>query len=277
MGDRHEVAARDVEAVASELMAVLGTGRQIAPFSQGPHRLDLDAAYRVTDEVRRRREARGERPIGRKIGFTNRTIWAEYGVWAPIWGHVYAHTAHDLGEIGGAFPLAGLAEPRIEPEIVFHLAKAPTPDMDEAGLLGCIDRVAHGFEVVQSVFPDWKFAAADTVAAFGLHGALVIGNWHEVAPRADRWLGELATFEIELSRNGTAVDHGRAANVLDGPLSALRHLVALLAEDKVNPPLAAGEIVTTGTLTRAFPVVPGERWFTRLSGAALDPISLGLV
>jgi 2-oxo-3-hexenedioate decarboxylase len=275
MGEHREGAAEDVEAVAVELMSVLGTGRQIAPFSQGPHRLDLTAAYRVTAEVRRRRQARGERPVGRKIGFTNRTIWAEYGVWAPIWGYVYAHTAHELAEIGGAFPLAGLAEPRIEPEIVFHLAKAPTPDMDEAALLRCIDKVAHGFEIVQSLFPDWKFAAADTVAAFGLHGALIIGDWHEVAPHAERWLGELASFEIELLRNGTVIDHGRAANVLGGPLSALRHLVALLAQDEVNPPLAAGEIVTTGTLTRAFPVVAGERWSTQLSGVALDPIALG--
>jgi 2-oxo-3-hexenedioate decarboxylase len=275
MGEHREGAAQDVEAVAAELMSVLGTGRQIAPFSQGPRRLDLAAAYRVTAEVRRRREARGEKPVGRKIGFTNRTIWAEYGVWAPIWGYVYAHTAHELAEIGGAFPLAGLAEPRIEPEIVFHLAKAPAPDMDDAALLGCIDRVAHGFEIVQSLFPDWKFTAADTVAAFGLHGALIIGDWHEAAPRTERWLGELASFDIELLRNGTVIDHGRAANVLDGPLSALRHLVALLAQDEVNPPLAAGEIVTTGTLTRAFPVAAGERWSTQLSGVALDPISLG--
>ena len=28
--------------------------------------------------VRAKREARGERPIGRKIGFTNRTIWWSY-------------------------------------------------------------------------------------------------------------------------------------------------------------------------------------------------------
>ncbi len=70
------------------------------------------------------------------------------------------------------------------------------------------------------------------------------------------------------------VDHGRAANVLDGPLSALRHLVGLLANDDVNPPLAAGEIITTGTLTRALPVQPGETWSTALQGIALEDIRL---
>ena len=47
-------------------------------------------------QSRAEREARGERPIGRKIGFTNRTIWAEYGVYAPIWGYVYDGTVREL-------------------------------------------------------------------------------------------------------------------------------------------------------------------------------------
>jgi 2-oxo-3-hexenedioate decarboxylase len=52
----------------------------------------------------------------------------------------------------------------------------------------------------------------------------------------------------------------------------LRHLVDILSRDQVNPPLAAGEIVTTGTLTRALPVSAGETWTTELTGVALDGI-----
>lgn len=62
--------------------------------------------------------------------------------------------------------------------------------------------------------------------------------------------------------------------MLGGPLSALRHLVGLLADDPRSPPLAAGELVTTGTLTRAFPVTEGERWRTVTSGLPLDGITL---
>jgi 2-oxo-3-hexenedioate decarboxylase len=264
----------DVQAIAEESFAVLGTGCQVEPFSARAAGFDLDDAYQVTAAVREMREANGERVLGRKLGFTNRTIWDEYGVSAPMWGYVYDRTVHDLDEAGNGFPLAGLAEPLIEPEIVFGFAAAPDLEMDEAAILDRVEWVAHGFELVQSIFPGWKFALPDTVAAYGLHGALLIGPRHPLPPDRARWLQTLATFEMGLRRDGEVVDRGRAANVLDGPLSAVKHLVALLAHDSANPALAAGELVTTGTLTRAFPVVSGQTWSTEPSGIALDGITI---
>jgi 2-oxo-3-hexenedioate decarboxylase len=262
----------DIQAIAAEALATLDTSRQIAPFSARLSVFDLDDAYRVTAAIRQIRETRGEMPVGRKIGFTNRTIWAEYNVYGPIWGYVYNRTVYNLSEIGDTFSLVGLAEPRIEPEIVFKLTVAPVPGMDEGALLESIDWVAHGFEIVQSIFPGWKFSAPDTVAAFGLHGALLIGPRHSIAAHTEDWGRALSTFEIDLKRDSGVVDHGRAANVLGGPVSALRHLIDILARDQVNPPLAAGEIVTTGTLTRALPVSAGQTWTTELTGVALNGI-----
>jgi len=258
----------DVPVIAAEAFGVLDTGRQIAPFSSRLPTFSLDDAYRVTAAVRRLRETRGEKPVGRKIGFTNRTTWPDY---APMWGYVYDRTVHDLADLGGFFSLTGLAEPRIEPEIVFRLAALPALDMDERALLGCIDSVAHGFEIVQSIFPGWGFTAPDAVVAFGLHGALLLGLWHPVTAH-EEWEQALAAFELDLLCDGVIVDHGRASNVLGGPLTALRQLVELLAPDAVNSPLAAGEIITTGTLTRVPPVGPGEMWSTALSDVALDGI-----
>ena len=69
----------------------------------------------------------------------------------------------------------GFVQPRIEPEVVFKI-KAPVPLTDDPeAVLACVEWMAPGFEIVQSHFPDWKFAAADCTAAFGLHGALVVG------------------------------------------------------------------------------------------------------
>src|SRR5215218_1573186 len=267
-------AVTSVQMVAAEAFDLLDTGRQVAPFSSRLPRFDLDDAYRVTAAVRQMRETRGEIPLGRKIGFTNRTIWDEYQIGAPMWGYIYDRTVHDLADVGTTVSLAGLAEPRIEPEIIFGLAMAPEPGMDERALLGCIDWVAHGFELVQSIFPRWEFTLPDTVAAYGLHGMLIIGPRHPIADAVDDWARDLSTFRIDLKRDGAIMDQGKASNVLGGPVSALRHLVEVLANDPVNPPLAAGEIVTTGTLTRAFPVAPGDTWTTEPEGIALDGITI---
>jgi 2-keto-4-pentenoate hydratase len=186
---------------------------------------------------------------------------------------VFDHSVHELARVE-TLALAPFSEPRIEPEIVFGLASSPSPQMDETALLSCIAWVALGFEIVQSIFPGWKLSAADTIAANGVHGALLIGPRHPFAPRAAEWQRTLSAFEINLSCDGRVVDRGRAENVLGGPLSALRHLVGLMASDPVNPPLAAGEIVSTGTLTKAMPVVAGEVWTAVPTGIAIDAVRL---
>lgn len=267
-------AAIEAGAAARELVSLLDqNGRQIAPFSSRDSAFGLADAYRITPVVRGLREARGEKVLGRKIGFTNRTIWEQYGVYAPIWGYMYDSTVQNLGDIAGPVSLAAFAEPRIEPEIVFGMSAAPEAGMDERDLLSCIGWVAHGYEIVQSVFPQWKFAPSDTVAAFGLHGALFVGERHQIADDADKWFAPLSNFTIRL-RCGDIVELGHARDVLDGPLSALKHLVDLLARDKHNPQVAAGEIITTGTLTKAMPVKPGERWATELDGIPIGGIDI---
>jgi 2-oxo-3-hexenedioate decarboxylase len=262
------------EAIAREIAEALEAGRQIEPFSVRRPSLTARDAYAATAVLRRLREEDGATSIGRKIGFTNRGIWPEYGIYEPIWGDVYDTTASEVPP-DGVIRVSHLPEPKIEPEIVFGLAYDLHPGMDERTILDAIAWVAHGFEIVQSIFPRWRFAIPDCIAGGGMHGALVVGP--RLAIRADErkaLLKALPSFSIALHRNGEEVDTGKGANVLDGPLSALKHLVEVLANDDLNPPLRAGELVTTGTLTRAFPVAAGEKWSTTLSGIDLPGLTV---
>ncbi len=264
----HDIAA---EAVAAYARA----GSQVQPFAARYPALTMDNAYGVTALTQKMRVAKGEKIVGRKVGFTNRQLWTEYGVHGPNWGYMYDSTVHDLhNAMTNEISAASFAEPKIEPEIMFGLAKAPSPGMDDAALLACIAWVAHGFEIVQSIFPNWKFSAADSVAANAMHGALLMGPRHAIGPQPAEWLRTLPAFGVDLYCNGKLMERGTGANVLEGPLSVLRHLADLLARDRDNPPLAAGEIISTGTLTRALPVKAGETWTTKLSGIALEDVSL---
>ena len=74
--------------IVDELMDALGTGRSVGRYPG----LGMAEAYAVAAEIRARRQARGERVVGRKIGFTNTTIWPLYGVSAPMWNFVYDST-----------------------------------------------------------------------------------------------------------------------------------------------------------------------------------------
>ena len=263
----------DIGTIGREILAATDAARSIAPFSARGVELSLTDAYRVSHWQERARAKRGETSVGRKIGFTNRNIWAEYNVDTPNWGYV---TTRSLRELAGTpvLPLAAYLEPRIEPEIMFGLARAPSPGMDELALMNCIAWIAHGYEIVQSIFPQWKFTATDTTAANALHGALLVGARQPIGDSGAQWLDQLAHFEVSLYRDGQLIDRGRGDNVLGSPVLALKHLVALLADDPVNPPLQAGEIVSTGTLTRAFPVAPGETWTMELKGIPLPGVSL---
>src|SRR5450631_2483806 len=111
--DQHQN-SQALDSIAAEAFAALEGTRQIPPFSSRPGGLSVDAAYRVTPLVRQMYEAGGAKAVGRKIGFTNRTIWAQYGVYAPIWGYVLDRSVRDLAAIE-ALSLEGFPEPRIEP------------------------------------------------------------------------------------------------------------------------------------------------------------------
>jgi 2-oxo-3-hexenedioate decarboxylase len=233
---------------------------------------------RTQDAVAALRRARGERPVGWKIGFTNRSIWPVYGVHQPIWGPVWDTTLRLLDGVDDELSLERLAEPRLEPEIVIGLKASPPPDADAhdaaatEALLACVDWVAHGFEVVDSIWPGWRLDAPRAIAAQALHAGLRVGPRVPLAALGADPAGALAALRIELWRDDARIAEGAGTNVLDGPVRALGHLVAGLAARGER--IAAGAVVTTGTLTDAQPLAAGQRWRTAIAGAPLPGLAL---
>src|SRR4051812_29557102 len=165
----------DLKEVAARLIAAQDAAATLPPITADAPDFSVADGYAVLADIEARRRAQGWRAVGRKIGFTNRTIWPRYCVYQPMWAHVWHHTVHFARDGKASLPLHSFVQPRIEPEVVFKL-KAPVPLTDDPlALLAAVEWIAPGFEIVQSHFPDWKFTAADCAAAFGLHGALVIG------------------------------------------------------------------------------------------------------
>ena len=131
--------------------------------------------------------------------------------------------------------------------------------------------MAHSIEIVQCHHPHWKVTLADSAADNGLHGRLIVGEPRPLPKKVEE---KLRTVEMELYRGAACLDRGVGSNVLGSPLAALAHLLEVLAKQPDAPALAAGEVVTTGVITDAHPVVPGERWRTRVSGLELPGLSI---
>jgi 2-oxo-3-hexenedioate decarboxylase len=238
---------------------------------------DLAAGYQSALAVRGLRSARGEQPRGYKVGFTNRTIWPRYGIHAPIWGTVW-DTTLQFCEGEGQVDLAGTCNPRIEPEIAFGLAATPPAGATLEQLFACVQWLAPSFEVVQSHCA-WKFAsAAEPVADGGLHARLLVGRRTPVRRLASSGAAldaQLGAARLQLFEGECLVDEGLGANVLDGPLHALLHFVLELQACPGAPALAAGDVVTTGTWTDAWPIAAGQRWSTRIP-APFDTLAVAL-
>jgi 2-oxo-3-hexenedioate decarboxylase len=258
--------------LSEELIAVHDNPRLIPPFTEQHSGLTPEVGYVAARALHEHRLAKGWKSVGRKIGFTNRTLWPRYGVYEPMWGTVYDRTLIRAENDRAKVDLAGLVQSRIEPEICFKL-KSPPRTSDTAELLACIDWMAHSVEIVQCHHPDWKVTIADCTADNGLHGRLVVGTPIPVK-EVPGLTKKLPVVEARLFKGERMVDKGIGANVLGSPLLALAHLVDLLKRQPEAPPLASGEIVTTGVLTDAHPVAVGETWHTELSGLPLKGLQI---
>jgi 2-oxo-3-hexenedioate decarboxylase len=120
---------------AGIVLDAFASGELIGLLSAEDPTLDEAGAYAIAREVHERRMRRGEHPVGRKIGFTNRTIWRRYGVWAPIWGFMYDSTVQYAPDGRARLPVDHLLQPHIEPEIQLHFAHTPPVTLDELSRL----------------------------------------------------------------------------------------------------------------------------------------------
>ena len=266
----------DPTAAAIRLRDAYAT-RQSAPTpSSLDPAFDLAAAYAVERELVRMRRESGRQTIGRKVGFANKAVWRALKLETLVWAHMYDDTVHYAVNGTATLPLARMYAPKIEPEIVFKL-RAPLDAVgaDPAAVLAAVEWIALGFEIIDAVYPDWKFQPADFVAAYGLHAALVVGEPRRIEVDAIATLVEqLPTFKLRLLKNGEVVEEGSGRNSLRSPALCVAELAAAISRRSDTEPLAAGELISSGTLTNSVPIAAGETWRAEVEGLDLAPITL---
>ncbi len=256
--------AVDLEALAARVDRAARDGTAIAQLTVDHPELSIADAYEIQRLSIARRHARGERPIGLKMGLTSRAKMRQVGVDEVIWGRL---TDAMRIEEGGEITLAGRIHPRVEPEIAFVMKRPLAGRVSAAEALGAVEAIVPAMEIIDSRYRDFRFVLADVVADNASSSGLVLGG--AVAPHAV----DVANLGIVMSFDGTAVQAGSSAAVLGHPLRALVAAARLAAE--AGERLEPGAIVLAGAATEAVPLRPGVHVRTTISGLGAVAFSVG--
>ena len=269
------VSAFDVPSTARELIDAYSTRDVVPPPSARKPGFDLAAAYAVEAELVRLRRAEGWTPVGRKVGYANKAVWRALKLETLVWAHMYDRTVRYAQDNAASLEVGRFSAAKIEPEIVFKLRRPLGEAADAAAALDAVEWVALGFEIIDCVYPEWKFQPADFVAAFGLHAALIVGEPRRVdADSIPALVQQLARFTLQLRRNGEVVEEGAGRNSLRSPALCLGELASAIVRRTPAEPLTAGELVSSGTLTESRPIAAGESWTAVVEGIDLPGLSL---
>jgi 2-oxo-3-hexenedioate decarboxylase len=266
----------DPRLLADEIAAAYRDRREIPAPSSREAGFDIAAAYVVEAELVRLRRAAGRTTVGRKVGFANKAMWRALGLETLVWARMYDDTVQYAEHGRAALSISRMFAPKIEPEIVFKLKKPLDAGAAEpAAVLDAVEWLALGFEVIDCVFPGWTFQPADFLAAFGLHAALIVGEPVRVEPAMIPALASaLPRFTVQLTKNGELMESGSGRNSLRSPALCLGELGAAIARQSGAEPLAAGELISSGTLTTSRPIASGEQWSATVEGLDLAPLTL---
>ena len=268
----------DPAEIARELTAAYANRQFLpAPLTARDPAFDLAAAYAVEAELARLRRDAGRTTVGRKVGYANKAVWRALKLETLVWAHMYDDTVHYAAANEAALDIARMSSPKIEPEIVFKMRGPLGGAEDAAGALAAVEWIALGFEIIDCVYPDWKFQPTDFVAAFGLHAALIVGEPLPVELAIVPKLAEqLAQFKVRLTKNGQPVAEGSGKNSLRSPALCLAELASAISRRMPDELLAGGELVSSGTLTESQPIASGESWTATVEGIDLPALTLRL-
>jgi 2-oxo-3-hexenedioate decarboxylase len=223
--------------------------REVDPFA-AKHKVSVEAAYAIQDEIVNYKIANGDRLIGMKLGLTSKIKQQVMNVDEPGYGQLLASTLLPVEE---PLSMASCIHPRVEPEIVFYLGEdLQGPGVTARDVLDATAAIGTGLEVIDSRFKAFNFTLADVAADNTSACKFVLGP-ERVHPDE---IPNLAHIGCVLHHNGDPVATASGAAILGHPAEA----VALLANwmYRYGYCLEAGSIILSGGMTNAVPLAVGD-------------------
>lgn len=257
MSDLNRDADSRVAGFADELHAALRGRQSVHPLIDRDPSLTIDDAYAISLAFLARRQAEGEKVVGKKIGVTSKAVQDMLGVRQPDFGFL---TDWMLVEGDIDIDARALIAPRAEAEIAFILKSGlKGPGVTSADVVSATEGVAPCFEIVDSRIADWKISIVDTVADNASCGVYILGP-----ERLDPVGLDLPNLFVSVTKNGVPLSEGYGHAVQGDPAQAVAWLANTLGEYGVT--LDAGDVILSGSLVPLAPAAKGDRFEMTLSG-----------
>nr|AAZ08072.1 SalI [Pseudomonas furukawaii] len=232
-------------------------GHEIHKVTNEYPEMNFADAYDIQWEIRRRKEERGKKIVGLKMGLTSWAKMGQMGVETAIYGFFgdYFSVAD-----GGRVECSKVIYPKIEAEIAV-VTKAPLlwAAWHIGDVITAIDYVIPTVEVIDSRYENFKFDLISVVADNASSTRYITGSRMANLEEVD-----LRTLGVVMEKNGEVVELGAGAAVLGHSLSKRCMLANLLAERDEHIP--AGTFIMTCGITAAVAVAPGDNITVRYQG-----------
>ena len=211
--------------------------------------MDYQDAFDIQWEIRRRKEERGNKIVGMKMGLTSWAKMSQMGVEHPCYGFLADYFSVPEG---AAIKHDELIHPKIEAELAF-VTKADLrgPGCHIGDVLAATDFVLPAIEVIDSRYKDFKFDLKSVIADNSSSSRFITGGCAKSVSELD-----LKTLGVVMEINGKVVQTGAGAAVLGHPAASVAMLANMLAER--GEYLPAGSFVMIGAITAAVQVDKGD-------------------
>ncbi len=238
-----------IKNLAQHLDSAELSAKPVTKITDAYPKLDWDDAYAIQAEIRRLKEARGNKLVGLKAGLTSRAKMQQMGVDAPVFGVLFDY----MSVLDGAdIKVSELIHPKVEAEIAFVL-KSPLrgPGCHVGAVLAATDFVVPAVEIIDSRYENFRFDLASVVADNTSASRFVVGSVARGVEGLD-----LRTLGIVMYKNGEVAAMAAGAAVLGHPAAAVAMLANTLA--KRGEEIPAGTFIMSGGATEAIPVAAGD-------------------
>jgi 2-oxo-3-hexenedioate decarboxylase len=219
--------------------------------------MSYEDAFDIQWEIRRRKEARGNKIVGLKMGLTSWAKMKQMNVENPCYGFLADYFSCPDGSV---IDTSKLIHPKVEAEIAF-VTKKPLkgPGCHIGDVLAATDFIIPAVEVIDSRYRDFKFDIKSVIADNSSSTRFITGGQMALPQDVD-----MRTLGVVLEKNGEVVELGAGAAVLGHPAASVAMLANMFAERGEEIP--AGTFIMTGGITAAVAVEAGDSINVRYQG-----------